>query len=230
MAITVNIILQQFPMVPEGFNENLDGLLLWMTENAQFNAEGTFLAGQINGPAPTSNIGIWFDGRDIKLWDTGESAYKLSNTVPIGGVMEFAGENLPEYFLDCDGSYISRNTYADLFAAIGTKHNKSTDVDVTKFRLPDCRGRMVVGAGKGDYDVNGSGAVVGRMIEHLLGETFGSECIYRSMRATDQPVALMMKYLSQTLAVAMGGGENLIGQYESVAPPAIALTKIIRYK
>lgn len=40
--------------------------------------------------------------------------------VPIGTMLPYAGTSLPTGFLACDGSAVSRTTYAALFAAIGT--------------------------------------------------------------------------------------------------------------
>lgn len=62
---------------------------------------------------------------------------------PAGIVMPFAGSTAPEGWLLCDGSAVSRSTYADLFAAIGTTYG-SGDGSGT-FNLPDLSGRVVIG-------------------------------------------------------------------------------------
>lgn len=51
-----------------------------------------------------------------------------------GMVMAFAGTSAPSGWLKCDGSAISRTTYASLFAAIGTKYG--TGNGSTTFNLP----------------------------------------------------------------------------------------------
>jgi microcystin-dependent protein len=68
-----------------------------------------------------------------------------------GTISIFAGATaqVPSGYLACDGSTVSRTTYAALFAAIGTKHG--TGNGTTTFHLPDLRGRFIRG-----YD-NGAG-------------------------------------------------------------------------
>lgn len=68
-----------------------------------------------------------------------------------GTVIDFAGPSIPAGYLLCDGSAVSRSTYAALFAAIGTTWGNGDGV--TTFGLPDLRGRATVGVGS----VDGSG-------------------------------------------------------------------------
>ncbi len=56
---------------------------------------------------------------------------------PAGAVIAFAGANVPSGYLVCDGSAVSRTTYANLFAAIGTAWG--TGDGSTTFNLPDMR-------------------------------------------------------------------------------------------
>lgn len=55
-----------------------------------------------------------------------------------GMIKPFAGTTIPTGYLLCDGSAVSRTTYADLFAAIGTTYG-SGDGNST-FNLPDFGG------------------------------------------------------------------------------------------
>lgn len=56
------------------------------------------------------------------------------DTNPIGSVIAFAGSNAPVGYLMCDGSAVSRTTYADLFAVIGTTYGAGDGS--TTFNLP----------------------------------------------------------------------------------------------
>lgn len=67
--------------------------------------------------------------------------------VPPGATMTFAGSTIPTGWLECDGSAVSRTTYADLFSAIGTTWGAGDGS--TTFNLPDKRGRVSIGAGTG---------------------------------------------------------------------------------
>ena len=69
--------------------------------------------------------------------------YNQQLRVPPGMVLPFAGAAAPEGFLLCDGSAVSRTTYGDLFAAIGTAYGAGDGS--TTFNLPDLRGRVAAG-------------------------------------------------------------------------------------
>lgn len=63
-----------------------------------------------------------------------------------GVIKDFAGAaaQIPQYYLACFGQAVSRTTYADLFAAIGTLWG--TGDGSTTFNLPDLRGYGTAGA------------------------------------------------------------------------------------
>lgn len=71
----------------------------------------------------------------------------LLAVVPVGVVLPYAGSVLPSggLYLFCDGSEVSRSTYSDLFAAIGTSYGIGNGS--TTFNLPDLRGRVPTGKG-----------------------------------------------------------------------------------
>jgi microcystin-dependent protein len=66
---------------------------------------------------------------------------------PVGAVTAYAGASAPAGWLLCDGSAVSRSTYADLFAAVGTAFGAGDGSST--FNLPDLRGRAPLGAGTG---------------------------------------------------------------------------------
>ena len=86
------------------------------------------------------------------------SLYSAINNIssPAGSVMSFAASTPPSGWVECDGATLSRTTYADLFAAIGTIYG--TGNGSTTFNLPDLRGEFVRG-----WD-NGRGIDSGRSI------------------------------------------------------------------
>lgn len=65
--------------------------------------------------------------------------------VPSGGILAFAGATVPAHFLLCDGSNVSRTTYARLFAVIGTAYGVGDGSNT--FGLPDMRDRVIIGKG-----------------------------------------------------------------------------------
>lgn len=66
--------------------------------------------------------------------------------VPVG-VISMWGAAVPSGWLECDGTAVSRTTYADLFAVLGTTWGAGDGT--TTFNLPDMRGRAPIGAGTG---------------------------------------------------------------------------------
>lgn len=86
-----------------------------------------------------------------KIADAAVTAAKLAtaaiNTVmPAGAVLPYAGSaaSPPTGYLTCDGSAVSRTTYATLYAAIGVLHGQGDGS--TTFNLPDYRGRFLRGS------------------------------------------------------------------------------------
>lgn len=70
----------------------------------------------------------------------------VSQLVPSGVILPFGGATAPAGWLLCDGTSLSRTTYANLFDAIGTAHGS---VDANSFSLPDLRGRFLRGVDGG---------------------------------------------------------------------------------
>ena len=75
---------------------------------------------------------------------------------PPGMITPYAGKTAPEGWLLCDGSAVSRTTYADLYAAIGTTYGAGNGS--TTFTLPDLRGRVPAGANASNALASKSGA------------------------------------------------------------------------
>lgn len=71
------------------------------------------------------------------------AAGAIPDSTASGTVVPWGGSSAPTGWLDCDGSAVSRSTYADLFTAIGTTYG-SGDGSST-FNVPDIRGRTVCG-------------------------------------------------------------------------------------
>lgn len=77
-----------------------------------------------------------------------DNVIALKELLPIGELIDLAYDGTPDGpYLHCDGSAISRATYAELFAKVGTTWGVGDGS--TTFNLPDGRGRVKVGAGTG---------------------------------------------------------------------------------
>lgn len=106
-----------------------------------------------------------------KIWATGDqvNAADLNlMVVPAGAVLPYAGNSIPANWLLCDGSAVSRTTYADLFAALGTLYGAGDGS--TTFNLPDTTAQVIAGYKSADTNFGTLGAKVGEAT-HLLTTT-----------------------------------------------------------
>lgn len=73
---------------------------------------------------------------------THRASPEVTNFVPPGAVMPYAGSTAPDHWLLCDGSQVNRNTYSRLFSIIGVTYGVGDGS--TTFNLPDTRGRFLL--------------------------------------------------------------------------------------
>lgn len=64
--------------------------------------------------------------------------------VPVGTIVPYAGTSAPAGWLHCDGRILTQTVFPALFTVCGTLYNTGGEPAGT-FRLPDIRGRVVVG-------------------------------------------------------------------------------------
>lgn len=79
-------------------------------------------------------------------------ANALAALVPAGTISQTARSTAPTGYLLCDGSAVSRTTYATLFAAIGTAYG--TGDGSTTFNIPNFKGRVPVGYDSAQTEFN----------------------------------------------------------------------------
>lgn len=93
----------------------------------------------------------------VNLWNrTGGGTDIIKVIAPPGSLMIWAGPVNPPRTLECNGIAVSRETYKELFLAIGTTWGAGDGS--TTFNLPDYRGRVVFGA-DGSYPLASQGGV-----------------------------------------------------------------------
>lgn len=87
---------------------------------------------------------------------------------PLGIVQIWAGSTVPKDYELCEGQQLKITDYPDLYKAIGTRFNSGYDCNGKRlsttsgyFRLPDLRGRFIVGYNVNDADYNAYGDVGG---------------------------------------------------------------------
>lgn len=162
----------------------------------------------------------------------------LSSAIPPGAVMYFAQGALPDGWLICNGSNVSRTTYANLFAAIGTKYGSGNGSST--FTLPNLNAKFI----EGTTTTSSVGQTVAAGLPNITGGVgamlFGSTNHNRAAPAYGAFYKAEGDYVSM-----MSGEENLSGIGNSVMdasrvssvygasttvqPPAVKLLPCIKY-
>lgn len=88
------------------------------------------------------SVGIGVDPPTVKLEVNGRIKDQTGYLMPVGSVIAYAGNTIPDGWLLCDGRAMKRLDYPDLFKALGTSWGT---YDSTDFILPDMRGVFLRG-------------------------------------------------------------------------------------
>ncbi len=67
------------------------------------------------------------------------------DTLPVGSIVPFGSDTVPQNWLLCDGHAVSRTEYAELFSVLGTTYGNGNGT--TTFNLPDLRAKFAIGKG-----------------------------------------------------------------------------------
>jgi microcystin-dependent protein len=95
----------------------------------------------------------------------------LASAVPSGAILSYTGTTAPSGYLLPIGQVVLRATYPALFALYGTTFNTGGEL-ATEFRMPDLRGRTLVGVD------NMGGVDAGRLaITNAIGVVGGAELL-----------------------------------------------------
>jgi microcystin-dependent protein len=80
------------------------------------------------------------------------------SSTPIGSINQYAGNGvlspIPAGWMICNGAAISRTTYANLYAVIGTLYGVGDNS--TTFNIPNLQGRVPVGLNSGTFNILGN--------------------------------------------------------------------------
>jgi len=163
------------------------------------------------------------------------NATNLNATINLTGFIQmFAGSTAPTGWLICDGSAVSRTTYADLYAVIGTTYG--TGDGSTTFNLPNLKGKVVVGQDSNDTDFDTLGETGGEKTHTLTTNEIPSHYHpylgYRANNLTFNGSAQYFgtAYASSTTVTTTGGNTSLAGggQAHNILQPYIVMNYIIK--
>lgn len=81
------------------------------------------------------------------------------DTLPIGAMVPYGSDIIPDNWLLCDGREISRTDYSELFAVLGTSHGVGDGS--TTFNIPGAGDYTIVGKSSTDTNINAIGKKYG---------------------------------------------------------------------
>lgn len=84
--------------------------------------------------------------------------------VPTGTIVPFAGNQIPNGWLLCNGQSVSQSTYSDLYQVLGSLYGSATDGN---FVLPNIKGKFIVGINSSDSSFNTLGKTGGEKTHTL---------------------------------------------------------------
>lgn len=165
---------------------------------------------------------------------TAKQAREYLEVEPIGTIYAFAGNTLPKGYLPCNGSVISRTTYADLFTVIGTTYG--TGDGSTTFNLPNLTDRFIQGS-------DTVGTVKSAGLPNITGTFYITRCdTGDNGSATDGKLFTFNGTGPSLNNYATYGGINssrinfnasksnsVYGNSNTVQPPALTMRYIIKY-
>ena len=170
-----------------------------------------------------------------QLISDGTAVWKVkkigSGELPAGTMLMFAGNTIPEGWLLCDGSAISRTDYAKLFSAIGTIYGAGDGS--TTFTLPNLIDRFLQGsATAGTYKEAGLPNIKGK-IETLETVLVGSGKTTGVFLNTTSPSGTVwtgsMGASNVNLDFNASKSNSIYGASNTVQPPALTMLPIIKY-
>ena len=86
------------------------------------------------------------------------------DTLPIGAILPFSSDTIPNGWLLCDGSVIEQEDYPELFEVLAGNYGIISREEI---RLPDLRGKVTVGKDSTDTDFNTLGKTGGEKTHTL---------------------------------------------------------------
>ena len=156
---------------------------------------------------------------------------QLGNIGAITGKIEwFAFNEAPNGYLVCNGANVSRETYADLFAVIGTTYGSGDGS--TTFALPNlidkfAQGSTTVGTVKSAGLPNITGSLASRPVGNS-NDTTGAFVRSRSIHSNLQANVSSTGF-SSDLSFNASRSSSIYGNSSTVQPPALTLLPCIKF-
>lgn len=157
---------------------------------------------------------------------------------PVGSVIAFAGNSSPAGWLLCDGSAVSRETYADLFTVIGTTYGSGNGS--TTFNLPDLADKFIQGnatsgtvkaAGlpniKGGFSIRGNASLA--TVSNATGLGSAIDVVSSTALTNSNAGGGSGANYARNVKLDASASDSIYGNSTTVQPPALTMRYIIKY-
>lgn len=154
---------------------------------------------------------------------------------PVGVVQAFAGSTTPDGWLLCDGSAVSRTTYAALFEAIGTTYGSGDGS--TTFNLPNLTDKFIQGnSTSGTAKAAGLPNITGSLNVRPMGTNNSSLFTtitgsFKNGTTTETGYSVGQGSSGQTfkkIEIDASASSSVYGGSTTVQPPALTMRYIIK--
>ena len=182
---------------------------------------------QANGVSST----VVAPGSDTAYWQ------RLDSNGAIGEIKYFAFNTPPDGYLVCNGANVSRETYADLFAVIGTTFGEGDGS--TTFALPNLIDKFAQGSTTvGTVKSAGLPNIIGLLVSVIRGDNnatgafanggWGATKYNSDGNADYHPSSSTVLYDARIIFEA-SRSDPIYGNSTTVQPPALTLLPCIKY-
>lgn len=203
-----------------------NGLYLGGTYNSNASRLVLFTNSSANGFQLEAGNGTTFKRLDGK--PDGTLTWDGQPLLPIGIVQAFAGTTIPNGWLLCDGSAVSRTDYAALYAVIGTTYGAGNGS--TTFNLPNLTDKFIQGNAT-------AGTVKSAGLPNIKGQwglgAWGSADVFSGASTQNNAIKVKTAYLDEGMAgiISFDASKSnpIYGNSNTVQPPALTMRYIIKY-
>ena len=151
----------RFPYGRENSGYVLECVKAGVTGKSQPVLEGNVVEDEFNLNNFEGTLSIEKGGTGVKTIEDAKKVFGIDTVdrFPIGTILPFGGNEVPVGYLTCNGAAVSRTTYADLFAIIGTTYGAGNGIST--FNLPNLGSNIVSDVSSGEVPVVGNGMTLG---------------------------------------------------------------------
>ena len=154
--------------------------------------------------------------------------------LPIGSYIQFAGSQAPAGFLVCNGGAISRTTYSELFAVIGTTYGSGDGS--TTFNLPNLTDRFLQGSttsgtvkNAGLPNIDGTFDPIDSRGVHLVHNAYAYGVFYKGELPYYSSIGSVDTSKSFSIGFDASRSSSIYGNSTTVQPPALTCLICIKY-